>query len=69
MKVIKTLAVFFSFVAFAAVVAGVQAQDRRQDHDELRAMLKTVTDAMNSRDINRACFKGSFLKPAKRARA
>ena len=52
MKVIKTLAVFFSFVAFAAVVAVVRAQDRRQDHDELRAMLKTVTDAMNSRDID-----------------
>jgi hypothetical protein len=52
MKVIKTLAVFLSFVAFAAVVARVQTQDWGQDHDELRAMLKTATDAMNSMDID-----------------
>ncbi len=55
MKVRKTLTTFswiFSFIALAALVIGAQAQDRKQDHDELRAMLKTVTEAMNSRNID-----------------
>jgi ketosteroid isomerase-like protein len=42
----------FSFVTLAAVVIGARAQDRNQVHDELRAMLKTVTEAMNSRNID-----------------
>jgi|SRR5262245_2607932 len=54
MKISKHQAMFswiFSLAALAAVVIGVQAQERKQDHDELRAMLKTVTEAMNARDI------------------
>ncbi len=54
MKVSKPQATFswiFSLAVLAAVVIGVQAQDRKQDHDELRAMLKTVTEAMNSRNL------------------
>ena len=42
----------FSFVTLAAVVIGARAQDRNQVHDELRAMLKTMTEAMNSRNID-----------------
>jgi ketosteroid isomerase-like protein len=47
-----TLSCIFSFVMLAAVVIGARAQDRIQVHDELRAMLKTVTEAMNSRNID-----------------
>jgi ketosteroid isomerase-like protein len=47
-----TLGWLFSLVAIATATIGVQAQDRNQDHDELRAMLKTVTEAMNSRNID-----------------
>jgi ketosteroid isomerase-like protein len=47
-----TLGWLFSLVALATATIGVQAQDRNQDHDELRAMLKTVTEAMNSRNID-----------------
>jgi len=36
----------------AVAIISVQAQDRKQDHDELRAMLKTVTEAMNSRNLD-----------------
>ena len=32
--------------------ATVIAQDRKQDHDELRAMLKTATDALNTKNID-----------------
>jgi ketosteroid isomerase-like protein len=42
----------FCLVALVTVVSGVQAQDRERDHDELRAMLKAVTEAMNSRNID-----------------
>ncbi|MGH9754700.1 MAG: YybH family protein [Blastocatellia bacterium] len=52
MKPQAMLSWIFSLVALAAVVIGVQAQDRNHDHDELRAMLKTVTEAMNSRNID-----------------
>jgi len=47
-----TLCCIFSLVTLAAVFIGARAQDRKQDHDELRAMLKTVTEAMNSRNID-----------------
>ena len=43
-----TLSSIFVFVTLATVFTGARAQDRKQDHDELRAMLKTVTEAMNS---------------------
>jgi ketosteroid isomerase-like protein len=42
----------FSSIMLAALVIGAQAQDRQKDHDELRATLKTVTEAMNSRNID-----------------
>lgn len=35
-------------------VVSVNAQDREKDHEELRAMLKTLTEAVNSRDLDRA---------------
>jgi hypothetical protein len=47
-----TLSCIFSIVALATVFTGARAQDRNQVHDELRAMLKTVTEAMNSRNID-----------------
>jgi ketosteroid isomerase-like protein len=55
MKIRKPLTTFsciFSFITLAALVIGASAQDRNRDHDELRALLKTVTDAMNSRNID-----------------
>jgi|SRR5262245_15517300 len=55
MKVSKPQATFswiFSLAVLAAGVIGVRAQDRNRDHDELRAVLKTVTEAMNSRNID-----------------
>jgi ketosteroid isomerase-like protein len=51
-KTLSLLSLGFSFIALAAVFIGAQAQDRKQDHDELRAMLKTMTEAMNSRNID-----------------
>jgi ketosteroid isomerase-like protein len=42
----------FSFITLSALVIGAQAQDRNREHDELRATLKSVTEAMNSRDID-----------------
>ncbi len=35
-------------------VVSVNAQDREQDHEELRALLRTLTEAVNSRDLDRA---------------
>jgi ketosteroid isomerase-like protein len=46
------LRLIFCLVALFTVVSGVHAQDRERDHDELRAMLKAVTEAMNSRNID-----------------
>jgi hypothetical protein len=34
------------------VTASALAEERQQDHDELRAMLKTATDAMNSKNLD-----------------
>jgi hypothetical protein len=54
MKASKTRSLFssiFSLAVLVAVVAGAQAQDRNRDHDELRAMLKTVAGALNSRNL------------------
>jgi ABC-type oligopeptide transport system substrate-binding subunit len=36
----------------ALAAASAFAEDRRQDHEELRAMLKTATDAMNSKNFD-----------------
>lgn len=47
-----TLCCIFGFVTLVVVVIGAQAQDPEQVHNELRAMLKTVTEAMNSRNID-----------------
>jgi len=47
-----TLSCIFRFAALAVIVIGAQAQAPQQVHDELRAMLKTVTEAMNSRNID-----------------
>src|SRR5262245_57894317 len=55
MKISKPQTAFSWILSIAALVAAiisVQAQDRKQDHDELRAMLKTVTEAMNSRNLD-----------------
>ena len=35
-------------------LVSVNAQNREQDHEELRALLKTLTEAVNSRDLDRA---------------
>ena len=35
----------------AVTVTGAPAQEREQDHEELRAMLRSVTEAMNSRNF------------------
>lgn len=34
------------------VAAGALAQDRQQDHEELRAMLKTATEAISSKNLD-----------------
>ncbi len=36
----------------ALVAANAMAEDRQQDHDELRQILKTATDAMNSKNLD-----------------
>jgi hypothetical protein len=41
----------FGPMILVAALTGVRAQDRSQDHDELRALLKAMTEAMNSRNL------------------
>lgn len=41
-----------SLTLMIAVVVNASAQDRNADHQELRSMLKSVTEAMNSRNID-----------------
>jgi ketosteroid isomerase-like protein len=49
-KLANNLSVCLVFLG--AAIMSVQAQDRKADHDELRAMLRTATEAMNTRNIN-----------------
>ncbi|MCI0490887.1 MAG: nuclear transport factor 2 family protein [Blastocatellia bacterium] len=50
---IKKIVRIISVSGFLLVVAvtGAFAQEREQDHEELRAMLRSVTEAMNSRNF------------------
>lgn len=50
----KTLGVKGLLVCFIITLAATSAwaEDRQQDHEELRAMLKTATDAMNSKNLD-----------------
>ena len=51
MKTLPVKCLLLCFV-LALVAANAQAEDRQQDHDELRQMLKTATDAMNSKNLD-----------------
>jgi len=51
MKTLRVKCLLLCFI-MALVAASAQAEDRQQDHDELRAMLKTATDAMNSKNLD-----------------
>ena len=50
----KTLRVKCLSLCFIMAIAATSAlaEDRQQDHDELRQMLKTATDAMNSKNLD-----------------
>ena len=41
-----------ALILLTAMTAATQAQERTADHDELRAMLKTVATALNSRNLD-----------------
>lgn len=51
MKTLRVKCLLLCFI-MALVAASAQAEDRQQDHDELRQMLKTATDAMNSKNLD-----------------
>ena len=51
MKTLRVKCLLLCFI-MALVAASAQAEDKQQDHDELRAMLKTATDAMNSKNLD-----------------
>ena len=46
---VKCLLLCLTMALFATIA---MAEDRQQDHDELRQMLKTATDAMNSKNLD-----------------
>ena len=51
MKTLRVKCLLLCFI-MALVAASASAEDRQQDHDELRQMLKTATDAMNSKNLD-----------------
>jgi hypothetical protein len=51
MKTLRVKCLLLCFI-MALVAASAQAEDRQQDHDELRQMLKTATEAMNSKNLD-----------------
>ncbi|HST19765.1 MAG TPA: hypothetical protein VLR90_01500 [Blastocatellia bacterium] len=51
MKTLRVKCLLLCFI-MALVAASARAEDRQQDHDELRQMLKTATDAMNSKNLD-----------------
>ena len=44
--------VYVLMLILAVMSASVVAQDRKQDHDELRAILNTATEALNSKNLD-----------------
>ncbi|MGA9772625.1 MAG: DUF4440 domain-containing protein [Blastocatellia bacterium] len=51
MKTLRVKCLLLCFI-MALVAANAMAEDRQQDHDELRQILKTATDAMNSKNLD-----------------
>src|SRR5213593_2342318 len=55
MKMRMPRAGYLPYLSIALLVAGAgsaRVEERQQDHDELRAMLKTATEALNSKNVD-----------------